>query len=142
MENEIMNDVESYGVETDDWMMEETRKEFISFKNQPGQIVVIFTGKPTKQRSKFSKDQFWFPCLELIDMEKGLVEERILSTASNQLRKKLTKLQQKYPDRLFCGKMPVVIDWEGEGMSRYYSVGPLADGSAHALMEKLDLPSY
>jgi len=35
-----------------------------------------------------------------------------------------------------------VIDWEGEGMSRYYSVGPLADGSANALMEKLDLPSY
>jgi len=136
------DEIEGYGQETDDWMLEDTKKDFISFKGSPGQIVVLFTGKPVKQRSKFNKDQFWFPCVEVIDLEKGLVEERTLSTASNQLRKKITKLYQKYPERLFTGKMPVVIDWEGEGMNRYYSVGPLHDDSANLLMERLGRSPY
>jgi len=136
------DEIEGYGQETDDWMLEDTKKDFISFKSSPGQIVVLFIGKPIKQRSKFNKDQFWFPCVEVVDLEKGLTEERVLSTASNQLRKKITKLYQKYPDRLFSGKLPVVIDWEGEGMNRYYSVGPLHDESANLLMERLGRSSY
>ena len=114
---------EGYGVETDDWMMDETRKEFISFSQSPGAIIIALTGKPTKERSKYGKDQFWFPCIEMVGKE-GVysLEDRILSTASHQLRKKLTKFYNDHPDNIFKGEIPILITWEGDGMNRYYAL--------------------
>jgi len=125
--------IEEYGQPTDDWMMEETRKEFIDFSNSPGSLLVLFIGKPTKGRSKYHKDQFWFDVEQVIDMKRGIVEQKVLSTSSNQLRKKLTSMLGKHPD-LFDGKVPISITWEGAGMERKYYVGDLAYESTRELM--------
>lgn len=132
---------EGYGEETDDWMMEDTRKEFISFDKSPGAVVVVMTGKPSKHVNKFGKDQFWFPCYQLMGehTENYSLDEKILSTSSHQLRKKFTKMHQKAPDAssgFFSGRMPVVITWEGDGMARYYTVS-WADDAIEDVVSKL-----
>jgi len=127
---------EGFGQETDDWMMEDTQKDFISFRDSPGDILVLFTGKPIKGRSKYQKDQFWFPVEQILDMQNGIVEEKTLSTSSNQLRKKLTKLLKDYP-KMFEGKVLVNIRWTGNGMDRSYSVGVPAYESQRLVMDKI-----
>jgi hypothetical protein len=127
---------EGFGQETDDWMMDETRKEFISFRDSPGDILVLFTGKPVKGRSKYQKDQYWFPVEQVIDMEAGVVEEKTLSTSSNQLRKKLTKIYTDHP-KMFEGKTIVNIRWSGNGMDRSYSVIAPVYESQCLIMDKI-----
>lgn len=131
------NDMEQYGMETDDWMMEETRKEYVDFSGSPGDLLVLFTGKPLKGRSKYGKDQFWFPVME-IDLQAKMKSEKILSTSSNQLRKRLTKLFQEVP-RLFAGKTLVNIRWKGNGMERKYDVCVPAYESQRLVGDELGL---
>ena len=126
---------EGYGEETDDWMMEDTRKEFISFRDSPGTVVVALTGKPTKQRSKFGKDQYWFPCIQLVgDQGNYSLDERILSTSSHQLRKKITKFYHTHPDNIFKGEVPFLIYWEGDGMNRWYNLTLVDDETEEIFM--------
>jgi hypothetical protein len=137
----VENDIEQeeWGQETDDWMMEETQKEFISFRDSPGSLTMLFHGKPVKGRSKYQKDQYWFnvEVVTLIEGQDPMVEEKTLSTSSNQIRKKLTKLVKDYPD-ILEGKRPVFLQWSGNGMDRSYSMNVLSYGSACALMESID----
>lgn len=136
MENDIEND--EWGKETDDWMMDETQKDFISFRDSPGSLTLLFHGKPVKGRSKYQKDQFWFN-VEQITMVEGqspIVEEKTLSTSSNQIRKKLTKLVREHPD-ILDGNRPVFLQWNGNGMERKYSCGVLSYESACILMESI-----
>ena len=128
--------IEEYGQETDDWLLDDDRLEFISFRDSPGNILVLFTGRPKKGRSKYAKEQFWFPCTQILDLDNGVCEDRILSTSSNQLRKRLTKIFNEYPD-LFKGTTPVSISWIGSGMERKYSAHALLYEDKRAVMDKI-----
>jgi len=122
------NDMGEYGQETDDWKMDDERVPFIDFGSSPGEVVINLTGRPKKQMSKYGKDQFHFPCRQLVDVEKKIWEDAIMSTSSNQIRKKLTKLIDQEP-ALMDGKHPIFVTWSGEGMSRVYSIGIVAEGA-------------
>jgi len=136
MENEI--DQEEWGQETDDWELEQTQREFIDMGDSPGSLTLLFKGKPLKGRSKYKKEQFWFPVekITLVEGSKPMIEEMTLSTSSSQIRKKLTKLSKEYPD-IFEGKRPVYLQWIGNGMERKYSCGVLSYESACELMESV-----
>ena len=131
--------LEGIGEETDDWMEEDDRKEFINFKERPGEFCCVFVGKPTKQTSKFGqKTQYWFPVKVLKNMDPVVWQDMIMSTSSKKLRAKLTEKVHKYgEDKVLGGKMVFNISWDGQNLDRYYSVGPISDGSADLLLEKL-----
>jgi hypothetical protein len=129
------NEIEEY----EDWRLEGKEKEFINMKNSPGSEVLIFEGEPECHKSKYgNKSQWWFPVKKMTGPPDNCVfEDAWLSTASKQLRKKLTAMEQKYPERLFNGKMVVGISWEGDGMSRHYSVVPLADDQQEIFLKSV-----
>jgi len=126
---------EGYGQETDDWMDVEERKEFINFDETPGAITILFQGKPTKQRSKYGKDQYWFPVNLVMSQDPVMLKEHILSTASRRLRAEIKKMVEKYGDKVLGGKMAFTLHWDGKGMDRQYNIGPISEESTAVLLE-------
>lgn len=123
MEDYLQEDDERIGQETDAWMDVKESAEFIDMSGSPGDIVVRMTGKPTLQRSKFGgRPQYWFPCEQIVDLEKGTWAPRILSTGSTKLRRALKRVVEKEGhDEVFGGHVPIGISWAGENMDRSYT---------------------
>ena len=125
-------------VEADDWEMEGSTDTFVSFKETPGRVLLFITGNPDKGRTKYNKDQFWFPVNVVVDVENGMMQEMIMSTASSQLRKLISAMKKKIPT-IFEGKEPLMIQWTGSGMERKYSVTDLAYESKIELLRSLGM---
>ena len=123
--NEI-EEVSPYGQETDQWMLEDDYKEFLSWQGPKGDYTIFLTGKPKTGMSKFKKEIYWIDCKLLLDNERCLFADRVLSTGSNQLRKQLTTLYKKHGDKLFEGVIGLTISWEGEKIDRRYVVGRIS----------------
>ena len=117
--------------EMEDWMLEGSANEYIKMGESPGGFVCKILAPPTPRKSMYgdgSKTQFVFPVEQLVGKDnvtgQELWEEKMFSTTSKQIRKKLTKLVKQDPEVL-RGKVKVSVSWEGMGMNRVYSLSIL-----------------